>query len=300
MLKMPAWINKINYILKAQGAGGFLLVIWRRLLTPRAHSFQSCEALLTGAVGIEIGGPSSIFSRKGLLPVYPIVNRLDNCNYSNNTVWNGVISEGVTYQYDDKHSPGYQYIAEQTDLSLIPSGTYDFILSSHTIEHTSNPLRALREWMRVLKETGVLVLIVPHKDGTFDHRRPVTRLEHLIDDFHNNAAEDDLTHLPEILKLHDLALDPAAGAYVAFEERSKNNIGNRCLHQHAFDTTLVIELLDYLGLQIHAIEPLRPCHIISIAQKLPAGISAKNDAYEGSVARYSHISPFASDRHVSG
>lgn len=277
-----------------------LLTISRSLFAPKAHSFNSCEALLKDAAGIEIGGPSSIFSRKGLLPVYPIVDRLDNCNYSCTTVWGDITSEGVTYQYDDKHAPGYQYIAEQTDLSMISSGTYDFVLSSHTIEHTANPLRALHEWIRVLKETGVLVIIVPHKDGTFDHRRPVTLLEHLIDDFRNETAEDDLTHLPEILEFHDLARDPAAGDYVAFEERSKRNIENRCLHQHAFNTTLVVELLDHLGLQIHAIEPLRPSHIIAVAQKLPEGISAKNEAYDTNVARYRQRSPFASDRHLPG
>ena len=41
--------------------------------------------------------------------------------------------------------PGYQYIAEANDLRMIESGTYHFVLSSHTIEHTAKPLRALRE-----------------------------------------------------------------------------------------------------------------------------------------------------------
>ena len=30
---------------------------------------------------------------------------------------------------------------------------------------------------------GALLLVVPHREGTFDHRRPVTELEHLVADF---------------------------------------------------------------------------------------------------------------------
>ena len=60
--------------------------------------------------------------------------------------------------------------------------TYDFVFSYHTIEHTAHPLRALQELARILRENGTIVLVVPHKDETFDHRRPVTPLAHLIED----------------------------------------------------------------------------------------------------------------------
>ena len=49
--------------------------------------------------GIEIGGPSQVFSSKGLLPVYPIISGLDGCNFSNNTVWEGKLYSGNTYKY---------------------------------------------------------------------------------------------------------------------------------------------------------------------------------------------------------
>jgi hypothetical protein len=53
--------------------------------------------------------------------------------------------------------------------------------------------------------------LLPDKRRTFDHRRPVTTLAHLIADLNADMAEDDLTHLPEILALHDLERDPDAG-----------------------------------------------------------------------------------------
>ena len=72
---------------------------------------------------------------------------------------------------------------------------------SHCIEHIANPLKAISEWKRILKDNGLILLIVPHKDKTFDHNRPITSLSHLIEDMKTDVQEDDSTHLPEILEL---------------------------------------------------------------------------------------------------
>jgi SAM-dependent methyltransferase len=149
-----------------------------------AHeSFRHFQALLSGKKGIEIGGPSSIFAANGLFPVYPIASHLDNCNYGGTTVWEGEISEGQAFQFHHDKSAGRQYIAEATEMGCIPSASYDFVISSHMLEHTANPILALSERVRLLKDQGYLVLLLPHKDGTFDHRRPVTTIQHLIADY---------------------------------------------------------------------------------------------------------------------
>jgi SAM-dependent methyltransferase len=246
-----------------------LSIIHRRLIPKRAKCFPLCEKLLSNGVGLEIGGPSGVFTRKDILPIYPVLKRLDNCNFTNKTIWEGTITEGMTFQYDKKRAPGRQYISEGSALQAIPSATYDFILSSHVIEHIANPLQALSEWVRVLKEEGYLILLVPHKDGTFDHKRPVTPLNHLIEDFKQGIEEEDLTHLSEILELHDLERDSAAGNFESFKTRSEKNLENRCLHHHVFDTTLVVQLLEHMKFQIHAVENVSPYHIIAIAQKMP-------------------------------
>src|SRR5713226_8445532 len=71
-----------------------------------------------------------------------------------------------------------------------------------------------------------------YKDHTFDWRRPVTTLEHMISDYENQTAEDDLTHVDEILKLHDLSRDLPAGTPEQFRARSLNNSAVRALHHH--------------------------------------------------------------------
>ena len=264
----------------SRSIGNVIRAIRRRLVPYRVRCFRTCAPLFTGKAGLEIGGPSPVFGRRGLLPVYPLAARIDNCNFGRHTLWEGAIHEGATFRYDPKRAPGNQYIAEATDLSVIPSAAYDLILSSHTIEHTANPLRALVEWKRVLRGGGVLALIVPHKEGTFDHRRPVTALDHLIQDFEQRTAEDDLTHLPEILMLHDLERDLAAGSFDAFKERCENNIGHRGLHHHVFDTNLVVEMLDHMGLQLHAVEAMPPYTIVAIARKVAEWHHADNRAFK--------------------
>ncbi|MBT5755509.1 MAG: hypothetical protein HOI41_11145 [Acidimicrobiaceae bacterium] len=76
-----------------------------------------------------------------------------------------------------------------------------------------------------------------------------------------------MTHLEEILSLHDLAKDPGAGDFQSFRERSKPNVENRCLHQHVFDTRLVVDMVDHMELQILDVELFLPHHIVLIAKK---------------------------------
>jgi SAM-dependent methyltransferase len=250
--------------------------------------------LFRGKTGLEIGGPSAVFSRSGLLPVYAVAARVDNCNFSRQTIWEGRIEEGATFRFDERHDPGYQYIAEASSLGKIASATYDFLLSSHTLEHIANPLQALLEWKRVLKPHGVLAVVLPHKDGTFDHRRPVTALAHLIQDFEERTPESDLTHLEEILRLHDLALDPPAGDFQAFKARSERNLENRCLHHHVFDTALAVEVVHHMRLEILAVETALPHHIFILARNVAH--EPDNEVFRGCQAAYRRRSRFMSDR----
>jgi len=216
--------------------------------------------------GIEMGGPSSLFNEHGILPIYPVVGSLDGCNYSNETIWEGKLKEGWTYKYQEDKEPGYQYICEAVDLAQVRPKTYDFVLSSHSIEHMANPLKAISEWKRVLKDDGILLLVVPDKENTFDHNRSITSLNHLVDDLENDVGEDDLTHLPEILELHDLSRDPGVGDYASFKKRSQENHLNRCLHQHVFDIEVARDMVEYMGLNIITSEIVLSYNIIVMAK----------------------------------
>ncbi len=282
--------------LNTMGLGGLLRYAHRRVFPERLRFYPHCKSLFQSGIGLEIGGPSDIFRHRGQIPVYPVAVRIDNSNFGSHTVWEGVISEGETFFFNKGKTPGRQYVAEASNLHSIENASYDYVLSSHCIEHMANPLQGLAEWIRVLKQDGLLVLVVPHKDGTFDHRRPVTSLEHLIQDFDSQTDEGDLTHLEEILRLHDLSRDPGAGDLQFFQERSKRNIENRCLHHHVFDTRLVVEAVNYMGIQILAVELFHPFHIIIIAKKIRPDQTVNNERFRGIDAAPCWSSPFPSDR----
>lgn len=54
----------------------------------------------------------------------------------------------------------------------------DFVFASHVIEHFPDPVRALNEWLRVARK--YVVLVVPHRDRTFDRDREVTTVDELL------------------------------------------------------------------------------------------------------------------------
>jgi SAM-dependent methyltransferase len=274
------------------GLGGLVSAAFHQVFPLRARCLPLVKEIVGTGVGLEIGGPSPVFRASGILPIYSRIANLDNCNFSSETQWEGKITAGKSFQYHPRRAVGNQYVCEASNLESIETGSYDFLLSSHVIEHLANPLRGLHEWLRVLKASGYLILILPHYAGTFDHQRPVTRMDHLIDDFGRGIKEDDLTHLAEILQLHDLAMDPGAGSFEDFEARSRWNFENRCLHHHVFDNSLTIQLMSYMNLQILSFENIKPHHIIVIARKSIKGEFADNNTFAAIQAERISKSPF--------
>jgi SAM-dependent methyltransferase len=211
---------------------------------PAYKLYRSC---VKGKKGLEIGGPSSQF--RTTLPLYPCISDLDGVNVFQRTLWEGQIAAGKTYNYF-RNRMGTQYISDATDLSAIAPTSYDFLLSSNCLEHIANPLRALTEWKRVVRIGGAIVLILPNPKSNFDHQRPVTSFEHLVQDFQDGTTEDDLTHLDEVLALHDLSRDPKGGTMIEFRARSIDNYQNRALHHHVFDLELIARMLTHAGFSV--------------------------------------------------
>ena len=225
---------------------------------------RDTQKLFSKKSGLEIGGPSKLFNNKGLIPLYMFIKKLDGCNFSTNTIWEGKIASGKKYKYYN-YKKGIQYISEASNLHLIQNSKYDFVLSCNCLEHMANPLKAVKEWMRVIKTGGLLLLVLPNKDYCFDHNRSITEFSHLLIDYHNKAEENDLTHLNDILQLHDLEMDKMAGTFEQFKARSLKNYDNRALHQHVFNIALLIEILNYLRLEV--IQTYEGQHFVIIGKK---------------------------------
>jgi len=186
--------------------------------------------------GVEIGGPS----QTGQI-IYKNATIIDNVIFSQNTVWSVHSNE---YKYYPGKT-GSVIINDAVNICNIETDAYDFCFASHCLEHIANPLKAVSEWLRIVKENGYLILILPEKTKCFDHNRNISLFSTLLKQYKEDVSEHDLSTLPEILDKHDLSLDPPAGNIEQFIKRSLDNYNNRCLHHYVYSPELLKEICDF-------------------------------------------------------
>ena len=203
---------------------------------------------LIGKSGVELGGPSKIFCNS--IPLYKVIKDLDSINISKNTLWEGKLSEGSYFSFDNRKKSGYQYIRDGIDLHGIDSCKYEFAISSNAIEHFVNPIKAISELVRIIKEDGFILLLLPNKIINFDHKRENTSFTKILEISDNNIGEDNLDSLEDIKKNHDFFLDPEAGNLNAFLNRAKDNYKTRFLHHHVYSENLLLDIFKHLNLKI--------------------------------------------------
>ena len=274
---------------RSQGTRGSLKVALDMVTGARSLLADEVVSVATGARAIEIGGPSRCFRRRGILPVYPAVGSLDIVNFSSTTIWEGSIAEGGPFAPEGKVL-GVQYLREATDLAGIGDHAYDVVFSSHCLEHSANALRALKEWRRICVPDGYLCLVLPHRDGTFDWRRPVTSMEHYRSDEERDVGEDDDTHFEEIIALHDVQRDSGVASREELERRVADNVATRSAHHHVLDLRSAVTLVGESGWTPLAAEARRPYDIVVLARNAPG----EGPGYD--VESVLRASAFAADR----
>jgi len=204
-------ISNLVQLFRTNGLFNTLKLILRKYSVRRLRNYRIYQELFYNKCGIEIGGPSDFF--KNEVPIYSKIKSLDGININSTISLEGELFEGENYKFGN-NKIGYQYICDALNLDRIESGKFDFVLSCNSLEHIANPLKALSEWLRIIKPKGLLFLVLPNKNSNFDHNRNITSIEHLLEDFNNNISEEDLTHLDDILTLHDLSMDISAGDFL--------------------------------------------------------------------------------------
>lgn len=149
---------------------------------------------LRGKEGIEFGGTTELFYEpRNNMMLYPFV-KLDGANIFDDNHFNDLSGYDFNYFY----GVGKRYNVDASDEEGIKNinKKYDFIVTSHVIEHMANPIKSIELWKKhILNDGGYILTIIPYYKECFDRNRPLTTIEHLIEDYQNNVDESDTTHI---------------------------------------------------------------------------------------------------------
>jgi len=223
---------------------------------PASWCLQDFYPFVSEKHGLEIGDPSWWMETQDMYGIYDMCKRLDNlapfvdpCDSYIDDL------QGCTFRGDAVNMP-------------FKFGSFDFVLASHVLEHLRNPLKALFEMRRVLRDNGYVILVLPKKELTFDQHRPTTVLEELVDHFAKNETEQSIMdHVtPQLLEQYDFSRDLDAKDPVFFTERCKANFQNRLFHVHVFDFALICACLRFAHFEPRRLQ-LFNYHQIVVAQK---------------------------------
>src|SRR3954471_20556403 len=150
-------------------------------------------------------------------------------------------------------------------LATLPDASARFVVANHFLEHTEDPIGTLAAHLRVLGPGGVCFYAIPDKRFSFDIKRPVTPLEHIVADHREGPQRSRAQHYREWTSLV-LDLPPSK----AEAEAERLDAVNDSIHFHVWTPDAFAELLVHcrgeegLPLEIEAIEPVRHEFIVIV------------------------------------
>jgi SAM-dependent methyltransferase len=166
-------------------------------------------------------------------------------------------TEDLRTEYPEVDGPRLKVdvVDDGETLATIPAGSQDFIIANHFLEHTQDPIGTIETHLGKLKPGGILFYAVPDKRYSFDFRRPLTPLKHMVRDHEHGPKRSRRQHFDEWTRLvggedADRA-DPAA--LKQFEKRASAEAreleaADFSIHTHVWNQA------SFLGLILHCRE----------------------------------------------
>jgi len=156
-------------------------------------------------------------------------------------------TECLRNQYPEHKSQTFcevSIIDDGTVCARVQTESQDFLLSSHVLEHSENAINSIRNWLRVVKQGGYVLMAVPELTKTFDHKRPVTTWQHFIDEYvyDNHAEHNRLAHYQEYFSLVDNLSGAVLESTVATAMQNAPHI-----HFHTWNWASMVEFIAKLG-----------------------------------------------------
>jgi 2-polyprenyl-3-methyl-5-hydroxy-6-metoxy-1,4-benzoquinol methylase len=115
------------------------------------------------------------------------------------------------------------------------------MVACHVIEHVRNPLLAIESVWHKLKPNGKFILLVPHMDLTFDSKRDLTTLEHIILDYKRPLKERDFLHFIEFYEKAFVTPNPVKKAIEEFNNQFND------IHYHVWNEVSFLSMVNYFS-----------------------------------------------------
>jgi hypothetical protein len=131
-------------------------------------------------------------------------------------------------------------------LTTIPEGSQAFIIANHFLEHCEDPIGTIGIHLSKLQPGGILFYAVPDMRYTFDFRRPLTPLQHMIDDHEQGPADSRRKHYEEWTRMTpDL---PPGGDVAGFEQWAADHAreleeASGSIHMHVWTQAEFLQLI---------------------------------------------------------
>ncbi len=133
-------------------------------------------------------------------------------------------------------------------LATVGAESQDFIIANHFLEHTEDPVGTIETHLSKLKPGGVLFYAVPDKRFTFDFRREVTPIEHMVADHEEGTERSRSEHFREWSRFV-LEHEPPEGAGEEWEEQQVEAVAqqleaqNYSIHMHVWTQAEFLRLI---------------------------------------------------------
>lgn len=152
------------------------------------------------------------------------------------------------------------YVDDGFTLSTLGTGTQDFVVANHVLEHSPDPIGALLNWSRVLRKDGILFFSVPIAAKSFDKGRHITTVEHLVED-HDLVSTGrmeifrrrNLEHYDEYLSIALVTIRKGFGVPALTADEKEQMLRNfrdepfTDTHYHVFSVRSLMSFIRYLS-----------------------------------------------------
>ena len=220
-------------------ARGIKRYLYRVLFILRNHRRS---ALLCVGNGVEVGAmcfPAKLPKATSIL--YADIGTSDEIRRS-------IEETGYTGYRGEYPNVSIVFPPDRPPLESIKNSSLDFVYSSHSLEHSPNPVGALVDYLRVIKKGGIVYTIIPNSRFTYDRERQVTSPSILIKKFRQNIWNYTLEEYEDVYLNtvdHYLYLGKSKNdARIAFESESLSHKGGH--HIHVFDEVNTLSIIKFV------------------------------------------------------